>query len=478
MFLALILTLVMAQGQSALALLVGQARQDLEAQRYQEARQALEKAVKLSPRDPVLWSYLGLADSRLNDVEGAIIAFEKARAMLPTDAQTCFNLGLLYWKKGDVDKALDAYRKGLQLDAGDVAANQNYALLLMAIGKYQEAVVPLRRARQANPSELSVRVALIEAYFKGGAKTEGERETQQALDSGMLSLADQVKLAAALREDGQPEAAEKVLRHAMASGVDSAEAHGALALLLLEKNQYEGAAEEFGRAAQLDPASSQYAMGLGEALLLWKHYSTLLAFLNAVQDRFGNLPEYQYKLALAYYGLRQYPRAIEQLEKVIALRPPRLDVAEYLLGNSYLEIGNFDKAEDYYRKAITFNPKDPSYYESLATLLRKKRAADVDEAIALLNKALRLDPAAPGPKLQLALCFESNGDLAKAQGLLEEAVREQPDLLPAHVALARVYSHEGKKLEADQEKSVVARLEAEQQKKQLQVGINPPHGSQ
>jgi tetratricopeptide (TPR) repeat protein len=473
-FLALILTLVMAQGQSALDLLVGQARQDLEAQRYEEARQALEKAVKLRPRDPVLWSYLGLAESRLNDVEGAINAFEKARAMLPADAQTCFNLGLLYWKKGDVDKALAAYQKGLQLDHSDLAANQNYALLLMAIGKYHEAVVPLQRVRQANPSQLSVRVALIEAYFKGGAKTEGERETQEALYSGILSPADQVKLAAALREDGQPEEAEKLLRHAMASGANSAEAHGALALLLLEKNQYEGAAEEFGRAAHLDPASSEYAMGLAEVLLRWKHYSTLLAFLNAVQDRFSNLPEYQYKLALAYYGLRQYPRAIEQLERVIALRPPRMDVAEYVLGNSYLAIGNFERAEDYYRKAITFNPKDPSYYEALATLLRKKRAADVDEAIALLDKALRLDPADPRVKLELALCLESKRDLAKAQGLLEEAVRKQPDLLPAHVALARVYSHEGKKLEADQEKSVVARLEAEEQKKQSQLGINPP----
>jgi tetratricopeptide (TPR) repeat protein len=474
-FLALILTLVMAQGQSALDSLVDQARQDLEAQRYQEARQALQKAVKLSPRNPALWSYLGLAESRLNNVEGAIVAFEKARAMLPTDAQTCFNLGLLYWKKGDVDKALDAYRKGLQLDHSDLAANQNYALLLMAIGRYPEAVVPLERAQQANPSDLSLRVALIEAYFKGGAKTEGKRETEKALDSGILSPADQVKLAAALREDGQPEEAEKVLRHALASGADSAEAHAALALLLLEKDQYEGATEEFGRAAQLDPASSQYAMGLAEALLLWKHYSALLAYLHAVQDRFSNLPEYQYKLALAYYGLRQYPRAIEQLEKVIALRPPRLDVAEYVLGNSYLEIGNFDRAEDYYRKAITFNPKDPSYYESLATLLRKKGAADVDEAIALLKRALQLDPAAPDAKLQLALCFESKGDLAQAQGLLEEAVREQPDLLPAHVALARIYSHQGKKPEADQEKSVVTRLEAEEQKKQLQVGINPPH---
>lgn len=478
MVLKLILCLVMAQGQASLEMLVRQARQHMEAERYTEAREALQKAVKLRPQDPALWSYLGLAESRLNHVEGAVVAFEKARAMLPTNSQTWFNLGVLYWKKGDVGKATGSYRKGLQLDPTDIPANQNYALLLMAIGKYQQAIIPLERVKQVNPSELAVRVALIEAYFKGGRKTEGERETQEALASAMMSPADQVKLAAVLREDGQPEEAEMVLRHAIASGADSAEARGALASLLLEKKQYEGAAEEFGRAVQLDPGSSKFALGLAEVLLQWKHHSTLLAFLNAVHERFSDLPEYQYKLAQAYYGLGQFPRAIEQLEKVIALRPPRLDVAEYLLGNSYLAMGTFERAEDHYRKAIAFNPKDPSYYESLATLLRKKRKANVDEAITLLNKALQLDPSNPRPKLQLALCFKSKSDFAKAQGLLEEVVREQPNLLPAHVALAQVYYHQGKKSKANQEKSVVARLEAEEQEKQAQLRMNRSHGRQ
>ncbi|MCI0622951.1 MAG: hypothetical protein L0387_15055 [Acidobacteria bacterium] len=51
----------------------------------------------------------------------------------------------------------------------------------------------------------------------------------------------------------------------------------------------------------------------------------------------------------------------------------------------------------------------------------------------------------------------------KAQSLLEEAVEQQPDLIPAHVALARVYYRQKKREEGNREKSIIARLEAEQQ---------------
>jgi tetratricopeptide (TPR) repeat protein len=469
-----LLILVLAQANPPVQALVRRAQEDFAAGRYAEAEQELQQVVRVDPTNSTLWFYLGVSSMRLNHLDSAISAFQNALAISPKEAPSYFNLGLLYWRKKDVGKALQTYRKGLELDPMDEDANQNYAVLLMDTGKYKEAIEPLRRLEKLESSNLSVRVGLIESSIKAGEKSEGQAEVDKLLTSHIASPADEVKLAGALIEDGAPEIAEKVFRAALGSAPDLADAHGGLGFILLQKDDYKNAVTELGRAVQLDPDSSKYAMGLAEALLLWKHNSTLLSFLKAIQPRFGKLPEFQYKLALAYYLVAQYPNAIDALEKLLAQNPPRQDVIHYFLGNSYLAMGQFQKADACYRMAIQINPKDPSYYESYATLLRKEGAGHLDEAIALLEKARQLDPSGPRAGLQLALCYELKHELPKAQSLLEEALTKQPELLPAHVALARVYFRQGEKDQGEREKAIIARLEAEQQKQKLQIKTEAP----
>jgi len=134
----------------------------------------------------------------------------------------------------------------------------------------------------------------------------------------------------------------------------------------------------------------------------------------------------------------------------------------------------FSQAESCYQKAVQINPEDATYYVAYAELLRKEGPGHLDQAVVMLERARTLDPKNTGAGLELALSYEALQQLSKAQSLLEECVRQEPDLLPAHVALARVYFHQGKKEQGEKEKSVIARLEAEQQRKQLQLGAE--HG--
>jgi len=108
-------------------------------------------------------------------------------------------------------------------------------------------------------------------------------------------------------------------------------------------------------------------------------------------------------------------------------------------------------------------------------MLLKESDDKRDEATALLEKALALDPSDVASKQELALCYEKGSRYVQAQHLLEDVVRQQPDLLPAHVALARIYYRERKKEEGDRERKIVSRLEAEQQANQSEAsGTSPP----
>src|SRR5262249_49120794 len=114
-----------------------------------------------------------------------------------------------------------------------------------------------------------------------------------------------------------------------------------------------------------------------------------------------------------------------------------------------------------------------SHYAALAELLRKASKDRTDEALGYLEKALQLDPQDIQSKLELAFCYEKKLNYLKAQNLLEEVVGQEPDLVPAHVALARVYYRQKKKEEGDREKAIVARLEAEQQAQKSQTQKPP-----
>jgi tetratricopeptide (TPR) repeat protein len=467
-FLQLVLTLSLAQQSVSVSKLTHQAQEAFQLGKYSEARDALQQALKYEPRSPALWSYLGLAEAQLNELDAAISHFQKALSFAPTDAKTHFNLGLLYRRRGDSKQALQTYRQGLRLDPGDSAANQNFALLLMEAGQFREAIAPLQKLMKLGTTDLSVRVALIESYLKCGMTVEGEREISSFLQIPSATSADKLKLAKVLIEDKQPAEAQSVLEHVARASPDLAEVHALLGRLQAAKDQYEAAAREMGLAVRLSPDTAEYSLRLAEILILWKQYPTAIEFLGAIKHRFGKLLEYQYKLGLTYFALRHIPEAIAVFEN-LAREHPDLDLVQFFLGNVYQTTGAFDKAEPHYKRAIELNPKQASYYAALAQMLRKGSADRTEEALTYLEKALMFDPQDVQSKLALGLCYEKKRDFAKAQNLLEAVLQQEPDLIPAHVALARVYYSQKKKEEGNRERSIIARLESEQQTRKSQI---------
>jgi tetratricopeptide (TPR) repeat protein len=172
-------------------------------------------------------------------------------------------------------------------------------------------------------------------------------------------------------------------------------------------------------------------------------------------------------LALAYYGVQEFSNAVETLESLLKTNLRRQDQVYYILGNSYFTMGKFDRSEAAFRKAIELNPKEPDYYENLATLLRKEGPDRLDDAILQLKRASEFAPSDARVALELGLCYESKGELKDAAAFLENAIEKQPGLVPAHVALARIYFRLGRKSDGRKEKTTIASLEQKRQQQRL-----------
>lgn len=295
----------------------------------------------------------------------------------------------------------------------------------MRAGKYAEARVALQRQLQQSPQSVTL--------WRYLGQVEGR-------------LYDKDAAIAAYRKvlDLQP---------------NDAGAHADLGVLLWDQKQPRAAVSHLRRAVELDPASSNYSLRLAEVLLRAKDYDAALKFLNSVHDRFANLMEYRFEVAWTHYGLQDFADARAEWE-TLARENPNSARIQFSLGNCDVVLGRLTKAESEYRKAISLQPRNASYYAGLGTVLRRQGKNRIDEAMSNLSQSLTLYPTAEA-QVQLALCFEEKSDLERAEKLLEAAVRTQPDLLTAHRVLARVYYRHGKKALGDSESSIVSKLDAE-----------------
>jgi tetratricopeptide (TPR) repeat protein len=84
--------------------------------RYREAAFALEHAIRINPRNSVVFNNIGGAYSSDGQYKKAVKAFKQAISLKPDFAEARFNLAIVYLKTGDRNIALRQYYELKMLD--------------------------------------------------------------------------------------------------------------------------------------------------------------------------------------------------------------------------------------------------------------------------------------------------------------------------------------------------------------------------
>ncbi|HYZ47545.1 MAG TPA: tetratricopeptide repeat protein, partial [Sphingomonas sp.] len=104
------------------------------------AKPALEKAVALSPLQPVALNYLGYAQlERRENVKNALALIERASQLKPDDPAITDSLGWAHYLVGDVTKAIPTLEKAVQGQPGDPTINEHLGDAYWAVGRKYEA---------------------------------------------------------------------------------------------------------------------------------------------------------------------------------------------------------------------------------------------------------------------------------------------------------------------------------------------------
>jgi len=276
--------------------------------------------------------YITQGDNYTNQgfYDEAIALYQKALAFDSRSAQTYRALGIAYAKKGDFDKPIDYYQSIAQKNPNSAQANYELGVAYENKKETDRAIEYFQKAIQINPAYAEAYHSLGDVY---GIRGEYEKE------------------AAYLR---------KALRLNPHYGIDIYYIHE---IPYGRKIIYYKAIESFKKAVEIDPG-----------------------FIEAYYD----LAELYRNLAKIYSREVNLYNAVKYWQKIIRLKPDNAKVY-YILGTTFWEMGNNDKAIYYLYKAIQRGYNNPvAIYYNLSSLYLAR--SEYNRAIKSLQNIICIKP--------------------------------------------------------------------------------------
>lgn len=230
-------------------------------------------------------------------------------------------------------------------------------------------------------------------------------------------------------------------RSAVLSDPTSAVAHHNLGLAYVEKQDYKAAEEEFKKSLELSPVHSSHGKktareNLANIYRLQKNYDQAIAYINEnIKLGIGDFSSYQ-NLGVIYSDMGDFEKAEQSWKKGLSLYPYASGI-HASLGLLSLRKNNLADAKRYFQAAIASDPDIALGYFGLGEAAEKE--SDAGLAIGFYEKTLVKDPDYILAHYQLSKLYFSKKEYLKAARALTNVIRLNPYLPEAHYNLAVLY---------------------------------------
>jgi tetratricopeptide (TPR) repeat protein len=169
------------------------------------------------------------------------------------------------------------------------------------------------------------------------------------------------------------------------------------ALDFFRLGEFEQAGEFFNKSVELDPENKSYYYSYGITLFRNKQYNKSIVTLGLAETKPEEEIDKKYYLALNYYNLKEFDRALKQFDEVRQMKQQRLSpVAAFYMGQIHFEKVELEEAKPYFEEVLdtTDDPKLDRQAESrlddIAKLIIAARLKD-KKVIVVHNSGIQYD---------------------------------------------------------------------------------------
>ncbi len=413
---------------------------------------ALERIYKRkleeSPNDAAVTANLGAIMQKEGNFDEALRYYSKAEYLDPSNINTRLNVGTLYQQKGDYKTAITAYDSVLIIYPDNVQANLYKAQSLAAMGDSKGALDLYKKVLAKEPNnEIAqnemlnmVKDTMTTAQFVDYIKKNNPGNAANVLYTYALDLHKQNKLADAMT----------LYNEVIKLDSSNSEAYVNLAIAQGQDKNYDAALATLNTANTKFPNNAQVsdaiksisAQSTDEKLETAANYYNNKDYQSAINEYLKIKPatsDTMLGIASAYQNMGDNDKAIEYYKQALNLAPTNSDIAYYIAA-LYSETGDSTNALTYAQKAITLNKTNKQAQELLESLNAQLASQELDKAISLfdseqyneslviLNKILASEPNDSYALYYRGMIYDTQKKYKEAITDYKKAISSNPDL--------------------------------------------------
>jgi tetratricopeptide (TPR) repeat protein len=404
-----------------------------------------------------------------------------------TRAAACSVLGAIRVQQQRLAEGVALLEEAIRLDPRLLGAQRNLADIKgSAEGLLALATDFLKRGDRASAAALGEdarrlgdvppgwSVAFAEMLVKGGLVAEGTSVLERARKADPASYELAFALAGARLSKGDPPGALEAYDAALALQPTSLMALRQAAAVAEREGELERSLSYWVRARKLAADDPEVLLGFGRVCLKMDLLEDAQLPLTRAAELKPGEPVYQYTLAVAKVGKRQYEAAQALLEPLVAKRPADAQL-QYALGSVLYMQGHLAEAESRLRESLRLDGDQIAAPYYLA-LVARDQGRDA-EAASRLEEILRRRPDHASSCEALGGLLMNDGRYTEAERLLRKAIDLNPKSVKAHYQLGLLLARTGRKEEADRQLALAKSLrEEDDATSRLQLRLIEPEG--
>ena len=371
------------------------------AHRFDDAAAHAEKVLAKNPRHVEAQILKGNALLGLTDLDAAIKEIQRAITIDPKDARSYAALGVAQMKKGRREQAESAFQHAVEAQPSSYVAQMALGHYYWATGRLADAEAPLKLAAAIAPGNALAQRALITYYIANGRLKEAQVPLKMMADT-VKTVEARLALADLYVNIDRTDEAVNVLKSVAEEKEGFADATVRLASIDYTQRRAADAKRE------IDAVLAEQPRHL-EALLL-------KAQLLAADGKLGD--------------------AIIRAQEAAASGTRASADAYYLLGMLHSRRNQLEEAVAAFQEVIKINPKGLDARLQLAQLNLHRSAPQM--AVQYAEEAVNLAPDNHRARLMLGRALTSQGQVARAEGVLRTLAAEAPGIAAVHVGLGEL----------------------------------------
>jgi putative PEP-CTERM system TPR-repeat lipoprotein len=436
------------------------------------ARRLLDEIINKDKKDTKAYYMLAGLETSLAKRDKALEAYQRIAEINPADINAIYRSGLLYIDKGELDKTEKIADDLLAKYPKHPEGHSLKGVVLYYRKKFNEAIVELQNSLKMRP-DMGTYYFLGLSHYNIGEFEQSLSQFQRVLDFNPSFTRARLMVSIILLKQKRVDDSIAEARKILQEDEKNALAHNILGSAYMAKGMYDEAMKELNRAIEADPklvdahlkkGLFSFAMGnpkgaetelktavqvapelLNTRLILFSYYLKQKNYDKAVQTLQEGITGKK-EDALLYNNMagalsadKKPAEAIKYLQKAKEANPdyfpPYFNLAAY-----YAVKGEHDKAMNEYRTVLKRDPKNVAAMLSMASTLELKGRDN--EAAAYYENAK--ETKEPAGFLALAGYFVRKKDTDRAIGVLDEAIKANPENIAAMEMKGRIYLSEKK----------------------------------